>query len=86
MSDYQQKPNSGSLFRNDRKTAANHPDHKGSALIDGKEYWISAWINEAKSSGKKYFGLAFELKEEQAQRSQQTAAPAQAEFDDDVPF
>ncbi len=40
---YQQKELSGSIFKNDRKQKENQPDFKGSALIDGVEYWISGW-------------------------------------------
>lgn len=49
---YEQREGSGSLFKNDRKEQPNHPDYKGSALIGGVEYWVSAWIKEgAKASG-----------------------------------
>jgi hypothetical protein len=41
MMAYEQKDNSGSIFKNDRKESANHPDAKGSCMIDGVEYWIS---------------------------------------------
>lgn len=86
MSDYQIKDESGSLFRNKRREKETHPTHKGSAKIAGVEYWISAWVNESKSSGEKYFGLRFEAKEQQP--GAQSTAPAQAQesFDDDVPF
>lgn len=58
---YEQKDNSGSLFRNDRKEQENHPDHTGTCKIQGREYYISAWIRETKT-GKKFFSLAFKAK------------------------
>lgn len=80
MGDFQHKPNSASLFRNDRKDKDTQPDYKGDGLINGVEVWLSAWINET-SAGKKYFGIRFEEKE------QQTANQAAAQdFDDDIPF
>lgn len=88
MADFQQKENSGALFRNDRKERDDQPSHKGSALIDGTEYWMSAWVNVSKSSDRKYFGMKFEKKEQQ----RNTAAgspPAPAEgfnVDEDMPF
>jgi hypothetical protein len=84
---YEQKPNTGSLFKNDRKEADSHPDYKGSALIDGLgDCWLDAWINTAKD-GTKYMSLKIKPKDQQggggsAPRSQ----PINADLDDDVPF
>jgi hypothetical protein len=62
MMAYEQKPNTGSLFKNDRKESDTHADYKGSALINGVEHWLDAWINES-SSGAKYMSLKFKPKE-----------------------
>jgi uncharacterized protein (DUF736 family) len=60
---YEMKPNTGSLFKNDRKEADSHPDYKGSALIDGLgECWLDAWINTAKD-GSKYMSLKLKPKQ-----------------------
>lgn len=56
--------NSGALFINDRKEKSSHPDFKGSAEIDGVEYWVSAWKKESQG-GKKFISLAFQPKEKQ---------------------
>lgn len=77
--------NSGALFRNDRKEKENHPDHTGKATIDGKEYWLSAWVKE--KDGVRYFSLAFKPKEESGQQAK--AAPqsrGRSDIDDDIPF
>lgn len=79
---YQPKDDSGSLFKNDKKEAENHPDYKGNALIDGIEYWVSSWINTSKD-GKKYMSLKFNAKDEQGQR---VTKQIQEELSDDVPF
>jgi hypothetical protein len=80
---YEQKDNTGSLFANDRRESDNHPTHTGSVLIDGVEYWQSAWVKEA-ASGKRYFSQSFKHKEA---RTDKPAAPAQTgEFDDAIPF
>lgn len=72
--------NSGALFRNDRKEKENHPDHTGSATVDGVEYWLSAWIKQ--KDGKKFFSLAFRPKEEKQAGAKGKPAP----IDDDIPF
>jgi hypothetical protein len=59
---YEQRDNSGTLGRNDRKDKPNHPDHRGQCIIDGKPYWISAWIKEGPSG--KFFSLSFTAKEQ----------------------
>lgn len=83
---YEQKPNTGSLFRNEKKESDKHPDYNGSALIDGTEYWISAWLNESQS-GKKYFKFSFKPKDEQAAPKKDASfIPASEDDDSQVPF
>lgn len=89
---FEQKPNTGSLFANDRREKESQPNAKGSALIGGVEYWVSAWTNTSQG-GKKYQSLKFEPKADQAQASEQQSsysdvkdgAPPPA-LDDEIPF
>jgi uncharacterized protein (DUF736 family) len=78
------RDNSGALFKNDKKESDNHPDYKGSAMIDGTEYWVSSWINESKN-GQKYMSLKYTIKED---RKQEVSDIKQSinDFEDDVPF
>ncbi len=82
---FEQRDNSGTLSRNDRKSQPNHPDHRGSCIIDGEEYWISAWIKDGRNG--KFFSLAFQRKDEAPQQSrpQREQAPL-PNLDDDIPF
>lgn len=59
----EQRNNDGALFKNDRKQSENHPDYTGSAVIDGVEYWVSAWVKTSQA-GKKFFSMAYKPKEE----------------------
>ena len=44
---YEQKPNSGTLFKNNRKTAKNHPDYQGTWKdANGKEWKLAAWVKD----------------------------------------
>jgi uncharacterized protein (DUF736 family) len=47
----------GALFKNLDKTEDSHPDYRGNIEIDGREYWLDAWLATAKNTGKKYMRL-----------------------------
>ena len=47
MADFTQKDLSGSIFKNLKKTTDNQPHMSGSALINGIDYWVSAWTKPA---------------------------------------
>jgi hypothetical protein len=46
MSNYDNN-NRGSIWKNeDRKSSATHPQFKGSAEVNGVEYWVSGWLRK----------------------------------------
>lgn len=57
---YQQKEGQGSLFRNDKQNE-RQPDFKGTILIKGVTYNISAW-NRTSQNGREYISLQAEEK------------------------
>lgn len=61
---YEQKNNSGSLFKNEKREKDTHPHATGTAIIDGVEYWVSAWTKDGKKG--KFQSLAFKPKQERA--------------------
>lgn len=84
---YEQKPNSGSLFVNDKKEADNHPDFRGSAIVEGVEVWVSGWRKKTKD-GKSWLSLAFKPKDGQGAtvRDEARQEPQGDAFSDDIPF
>jgi hypothetical protein len=80
---YEQRDNSGSLFKNDKRETDSHPNLKGSALIGGAEYWVSAWTKTTKT-GEKWVSLSFASKEARADKPATT--PALDSWDDAIPF
>lgn len=79
---YEQKDNSGSLFKNDKREKDSHPNAKGSCMIDGVDYWVSAWTKFDKN-GNPWQSLAFQKKEERKERKE---TPSYKGHDEDVPF
>jgi|TARA_R110002167_G_scaffold77463_1_gene215055 uncharacterized protein (DUF736 family) len=78
----ERKPNTASLFKEEDKQNPKGPDYTGLGLIEGKELRLAAWINEAKTSGKKYLSITFE-----EPRVKQAVEPkASTVDDDDIPF
>ena len=82
MSKYEQKELEGALFINKEKVKETDANAKGSALIDGVEYWVNAWTNTSKA-GEKYQKLSFKRKQEAAP---EPAAQPEMLDDSDIPF
>lgn len=77
----EKRDNSGVLFKSDKKDNERAPEYKGNIMVNGQEYWISAWIKEGKSG--KFMGLAVSPKDGQPPASK--PLPKNLE-DDSIPF
>ena len=86
---YEQRDNSGSLFKNDRKEKENHPDYKGGCMVGGVEMWMSAWLKTG-ANGTKFMSFSFQPKDQQQAPARQTPASqapqVEPDFADDLPF
>lgn len=89
---FEKKDMSGALFKNDRRTRDTHPEYQGYVLVNGEEFWLSAWV---KDGGKgKFFSLSLQPKkkseEQPAFEASAPRKPAMAgggrEMDDEIPF
>jgi hypothetical protein len=75
------RDNSGVLFVNDKKDNEKAPNYKGNIMVDGQEYWLSAWVKEGKTG--KFLGLAVSPRDAQPPASK----PVPKNLDDsDFPF
>jgi len=79
-------PNSGALFKNDNKTTDKHPDLNGSCEVDGKKFYISAWLKEGKNSGKKFYSLSFKEAEQKEEDRSQAVPEKENDKTDDLPW
>lgn len=83
---YEQRDNSGSLFKNAKREKDTHPNARGSAKIGGVDYWVDAWTKKDKN-GNPWQSLSFKPKQET--RQQPTARqdkPAARDDDGEIPF
>jgi len=76
---YEQRDNSGILFKNDRKQKDTHPDRQGTAMVNGVMYEVAGWIKQGAKGP--FLTLAFKRKE-----GQQKPETSDIPFNDDVGF
>lgn len=81
---YEKKPNTGSLFTKDKQGNPNRPDFGGDVLIDGKEYWVSAWAKMS-PKGQPWFSMSFKPKDEKPVYDKARSAPVD-DLEDGIPF
>ena len=62
----EQKDYTGVLFKNDKRTEENkQPHYNGSMTVDGKQYWLSCYVNKS-NEGKMFMSLSLKPKDAQA--------------------
>jgi hypothetical protein len=87
---FEMKDNTGSLFVNDKKETDSQPHKRGTFIVDGKPYWVSAWDNVS-ASGVPYQSLKFKLKEEReydpkTPQKETARSGGFSTMPDDIPF
>lgn len=86
--------NTGMLSRNTRmREGKKDAPYSGVATVDGKEYWVEAWVKTGKEggkmAGKQFFSIRFREKQARGQSSthEQPAQASGGDFDEDkIPF
>lgn len=77
--------NAISLFKNDDRRNEKDPVYKGQGKVNGREYWVSGWINESRKDGSKYMSIKLKPKEEQ-RRETYSRQSREEPLDDEIPF
>ena len=86
MSKYEQRDNTGSLFKNEgERKRENGPEYSGTALVDGTEYFMDAWLKSAES-GRKWMSFSFKPKQAASKPQRTHGQMKRGSVDDDVPF
>lgn len=84
--------NSGLLMRNENRTTDSHPEFTGSLNVEGRDFWVSAWVNTGKPGskieGKRYFSIKLSPKDapNRGNTGRRNAATDFDDIDDDIPF
>lgn len=82
---YESKPNTGTLFNNDRKEKDTHPDMTGTINVAGVDHWFSAW----RKQGSKGEFLSVAIGNKKEAKQQTPRQPDQQDRDligDEAPF
>ena len=60
---FEQRDNSGAMFKNQRKEKDTHPNLTGTAMIDGVMYYVNGWTKESKKDGgDRWISMSFKKK------------------------
>lgn len=79
MAEYEMRPDTGSTFKNLKKTSDTHAGYTGTALVGGVEYWLNTFVKKDKN-GNPWFSHSFKVK----QPRQETSSHPVAKPDDDL--
>ena len=84
MANFELRENSGSLFKNSRKTEAKHPDYQGEINVDGKVKKLSAWIKQGKNGS--FMSIAVSEPYRKEGGGSRGSAPVISDTPDGLPF
>ena len=80
--------NRGAIWKNESKTEDKHPDFRGHSMVEGVEYWVSAWKRTSENPKAPALSFKFESKAEAMEKGKQKVMQvlSETEKDDDIPF
>lgn len=81
---FQQKNDTGCLFKNERREKDTHPNATGTAMIDGVLYRVSAWTKEGKKG--RFQSLSFKREQTIHDDHTEPKAGAPTATDEEIPW
>ena len=86
MATFEQRDNSGTLFKNDKREKETHPNARGKAMIGGVMYYVDSWTKEGAKG--KWQSLSFKpIDEAPAAKKKPSGFSTPEHFDiDDIPY
>jgi hypothetical protein len=76
--------NRGVLFsERDRKSKDDDRYYSGTINVEGREFWLSAWIKTSKKTGQKFLSLSVKRKDDTASSG---SGATKRDMDDAIPF
>lgn len=81
---FEQRDNSGALFKNEDRQKDTHAHARGSAVIDGVHYFVDAWTKDGAKG--KWQSLSFKKKDKQPVATTRTSTMSAEEEDTGPPF
>lgn len=81
---YELREGEGTLWPNKNKNGESSPNLTGQTKLDGKEYWVSGWVNTSQASGAKWIKFTLRAKDESGAATH--PAESAAVEDEDIPF
>ena len=79
------KQDTFNLRKNADRKHDKSPEYRGSINVDGREYWLAAWIN-SNDDGSKYFSGKVTAKDAVQPADKPLVSPSDALDGDDIPF
>ena len=78
---YEQRDNTGSLFRNENKTRDNSPDYSGKCMVGGVAMFFDGWLKKT-ADGKSWMSFSFKPMQKQPATQRQQPPPPERRFSD----
>lgn len=83
---YEMKDMTFSAFKNKKKEQKTHADLTGTALIEGKEYWVNVWKKTDKNGDTWLSGSIRPKVKNEEKKTNAPKASVPQEFNDEIPF
>lgn len=75
--------NRGTLFKNKNRKTEKSAEYTGSLNVEGKEYFLDAWVKEKKDGSGKFFSVSVKAKTQTQNTSSRSLSDS---LDDNIPF